>query len=260
MAETSRRQIVGGLFVAVGAFFFGFFAFIGAIIGPLAVSALIGNDADASGAWHQVTVSALPCDCLIKFGPAQSLDGSGSESDPYITKNASVPVLIGVAGVGLVTIEDENGNVIFSYNKTTPKYAEIPATLTLPEVGTYYFIAKLNGDPIMSSGKLAEIWIEYESSDTGIDVPNTGYFYFGGYAIGATKSLAAGLLSVLFFGLLWLIVILFARRRQKSAAKTAKTTKNRLRQEFNSRSLKTAKLLKSNTPKSPKNRSTKKTS
>lgn len=254
MTEVPRRQIIGGIFIAIGAFAFGILALIGVTIGPLTASALF--DADADAAYHTVSITIAPCDCLTKFTSAAPLEGSGTSDNPYISKSNTVNVVVGVSGSGLVTIEDADGNILFSYNKTDDDYADIPVTIRLgDEVGTYFLEAKLDGNPLLSGTDIPAImYIKYDSADSGIDVPNTGYIYLGNYALGATRSLAAGFLSVIVFGALWLILILATRRREADNARSARSAKNRMNQEIGSRSIKKAGLIKTKakTKKSPK--------
>jgi hypothetical protein len=162
-----------------------------------------------------VDVIVERCDCLIRFNPVPMLPGAGTAGDPYILKSNTVNVGVGVNGVGLVTIIDENGDVLFSYYKSTEGYEELPAQLTLPD-GLHRLTAQLDGDDIKWDGTGAVFYIKIGDDGSDIDVPTTGWFGRKDNISGAVRS---GVISVvLIVGLFILFAVLKKREDKRKKA------------------------------------------
>jgi len=182
--------------------------------------AVAHGETNANAAWHQVSVEAIDCDCVIKFVPQQPLPGSGTALDPFVTYNALTPIIVGVSGVGLVTIEDQHGHVLYTFNKTTDGYEELIAPVNLPDgTGMYELVVKLNGVEAIGPSVILPMFLDYR----GLLLPPTtgvagGYLYVGGYAVQTFNVLASGAL----FGMAAFLVFLIAaaRRRRREAEST----------------------------------------
>jgi len=215
-AETNRYWI-RAVAVSVVAFVLGVAIYI--LVGV----AVAHGMSRANAAWHQVTIAPVECDCVIKFVPNQPLLGSGTVIDPYITYNSQVPLVVGFTGVGLVTIEDQNGNILYTFNKVTAGYAEMIALVNLPNgLDTYELVVKVDGVEAIGPGVVLPMFLSYDLLPLRIAPPNTGagggHLYVGGYAVQTLGVLMAGLLfgSMAFF----IFFVAAARRRRREAEST----------------------------------------
>jgi len=172
----------------------------------------------ANGAWHQVTVTPGKCDCVVKFEPDPMLPGSGAESDFFIADNTTVGVKIGVNGVGYITIQDENGNVLYSYYQTSSDAIERTILITFPGVGEHKLIVKINGAEVALNGVDTELYFRVGKLPPLIPgIPNTGgYIYIAGYAVQTYSLLASGVIMATIAAFL-----LFRYRRRQHRADTS---------------------------------------
>jgi len=214
MHTTVKYYWVKAILVSAIAFALGIVAYV------LVGIAVAHGESRANAAWHQVTVRPITCDCIIKFVPEQPLAGSGTAADPYVAYNSHVPIVVGVAGAGLVTIEDQNGNVLYSYNKTSTGYEELIAPIELLDgLGLYELTVKLDGVEALGPNVISPMFIDYRMlpieppgpPDTGV----LGHLYVGGYAVQTLGALMAGLLfGTIAFGVFMMVA---ARRRRRNA-------------------------------------------
>jgi hypothetical protein len=189
---------------------------VGVALLPLAYAVPVGATEVSSGngstSWNQkVEVSVAAHEQTVNF-VATGLNGDGTSSNHYITYNAANTVQLQAAGVGLVVITDQDGNVLYTFNKTDSALATLAADINLPSgVGLYELTAYII-DPTADPNDLADpsntitvydsksIFMDYratpitpfppDTTDPGTPgVPSTGsYLYIGGYAI-ATSSI-----------------------------------------------------------------------
>lgn len=186
----------------------------------------------ASGAWQQVTVKVGVCDCITEFKPDPMLPGSGTVDDPFVSNNTSVGIAFKLNGTGKITIEDENGNVLYTYIQDVSNSPEQLATITFPNAGDHKLIIKIDGQEVSSNGVQTELYFRIGKLPPIIPdipgVPSTGaYIYIGGYAV-QTYSL---IISGVAVAILAAFILFFYRRRQhrdetkiKVKTKKARTT------------------------------------
>ncbi|MCL1839724.1 hypothetical protein FWF89_01840 [Candidatus Saccharibacteria bacterium] len=218
MRTATNRYWIKAIAVSLIAFALGVAMYI------LVGIAVANGTANANAAWQQVTIQPITeCDCVAKFVPEQPLPGSGTTADPFVTYNSRVPMIVGVEGVGLVTIEDQHGNVLWSYNKIEPTYAEFVAQVDLPDgLGLYELAVKLDGVESIGPNVTLPVFIDYRSLPLPPEPPDTGanggYLYIGGYAVQTFGVLLSGLLFgvVVFF----IFFIAAARKRKQEAENT----------------------------------------
>jgi len=205
-------------------------AFALGVVTYVSVGIIISRqEVGANAAWHQLGVRAELCDCITEFIPAQPLPGSGTLADPHITYNSRVPVLVGVSGVGLVTIEDQLGNVLWSFNKVAHGFSEFEVPIDLLNgPGLYGLSVFLDGIEALGPNVESPMWIEYRAlpvppviPPVEPDVPDTGsYLYIGGYAVQTYGVVLAGIaMAALVFG----IFVIIALKRRKQEEKEARS-------------------------------------
>jgi hypothetical protein len=125
----------------------------------------------------------------------------------YETNNSNVAVHITASGAGTITIKDQNGNVLWQYEKTTNDEEDFYPEVTLPNgVGDYTLTATITNGLGQSDSKT--IIVTY--SPTIPAPPNTGYYYFSGYAVSVTSTWTFALLLA---ALLATIIFRLARRK-----------------------------------------------
>jgi len=176
----------------------------------------------ANAAHQQISVAANDvCNCIVKFAPNPPLAGSGTEEDPFMAYNANVSLLMGLSGAGVITIEDQNGNVLLTHTKSTTAYEEVTRTVTLPAgVGLYELTIFFDGIIMHGPSVVLPMFINYEElpigpPDTGLGM---GHLYVGGYAVQTFGVLWAGFLcGAVAFGIFVLIAI---KRRKQEEART----------------------------------------
>jgi len=189
------------------------------------------GEVNANAAWHQITIQSAPCDCITEFVPVQHLPGSGTLADPYVTYNSHVPVLVGVSGMGLVTVRDQFGDVLWSFDKVTPGFTEFEVPIDLLHgLGLYSLSVFLDGIEALGPNVESPMWIDYRAlpvppkppkPPVEPDVPDTGsYLYIGGYAVQTYGATLAGVaVAALVFG----IFVIIALKRRKQEEKEARS-------------------------------------
>ena len=170
---------------------------------------------NANAAWHQIAVQPVACSCVVKFAPEQPLPGARTVSDPYITYNSWVPLVVGASGTGEIVIRDQNG-VLYNYNKTATPYAEVVAQVELSNgLGMYELTVWFDGVEGLGPDVQSPMFIEYRGLPPA--PPNTGggYLYIGGYAVQAFGVIWTGLVfGAVAFGVF--ILLAMKRRRQEA--------------------------------------------
>jgi hypothetical protein len=211
--STTTRFRVSNLLIIILAFLTGgLIYFAGAIL----YDKLTPAAAAAGQAWQQVTVQVGVCDCITIFRPQPSLSGAGLSTDPFITNNTRVDILVGVSGVGHITIADETGRVLAEFDQNFGDNPERTISIAFPNAGDQRLIIKLNGAEITANGVLSELYFRIGKLPSLIPdiklpgVPNTGYIYIGGYAVQIYSLLISGILSATAAGFL----LAAYRRRQ----------------------------------------------
>jgi len=200
------------------------------------------GELQANAAFQQITITAAECECIVKFLPEQSLPGSGTVGDPYVTYNSRVPLLVGVTGTGIVTIEDQYGHVLYTYDKTSPEYAETIAQIDLPNgLGLYALTVKLNGVAAIDGPSVrVPMFIDYRALPLPPEPPNTGglnYLYVGGYAVQTFGMIVAGILvAVVIFGI-FMIVAMRRRRQQDAHSRNNAVVGKTVKKELSARSI-----------------------
>ncbi|MCL2869612.1 hypothetical protein FWF48_02280 [Candidatus Saccharibacteria bacterium] len=128
-----------------------------------------------------------------------------------------------VRGTGLVTITDQNGNVLYTYNKTDPTEETIDAPITLTDgPGTHHMTLSLF-DPVL--GIVSDhITIIYKATvplppPTGPSAPNTGFIKIGSqeYSV-ANISLLGAIMAVLA-----IVVVVLKKQEHKQYKRVAAT-------------------------------------
>jgi hypothetical protein len=169
----------------------------------------------ARATWGEVDVVTERCDCIIKFYPSPAINnGAGTPDDPYVVDNSGVSFRVGVNGSGLITIVDENGDVLFSFNKTTSGYEEIYASLNLPdEVGGHWLKVLIDGEERWGD-EVSVLYFDFQGLGEWIDVPSTGYVYMFGYAVGTTNIFMTVVAAAVLAGSGWFMFGFLRRRRE----------------------------------------------
>ena len=227
MYAVNRFYWLKAVLVTLLAFALGVVAYV--VVGIVMTRGELRAEA-ASGGWQKVAVQARLCDCITEFIPAQPLPGSGTFEDPYVTYNSHVPVLVGVSGMGLVTVRDQFGNVLWSFDKTDPGFTEFEVPIDLAHgLGMYALSVFLDGIEALGPNVESPMWIDYRAlpvppkppkPPVEPDVPDTGsYLYIGGYAVQTYGVVLAGVaMAALVFGI-FVIIALKRRKQEEKAAK-----------------------------------------
>ena len=141
---------------------------------------------NANSGSELVQITVLGYSEIIAFS-ANNLPGSGTEPDPYITNNAGVDADVELLNPGHLVIYDQDGNILATYDKTTSGTETITLHLELLDgIGDYILTAEYSNlkDNSDIYGALS-IHIHWKAA-IGPDepqAPDTGYYYFAGYAI-----------------------------------------------------------------------------
>jgi len=234
MNAAIKHYWIKAISISLVAFALGAAVYIGV---GIAVAHGVSN---ANAAHHEITISAVECNCIVEFVPKQPLPGSGTEVDPFVTYNSRVPVIVGVTGVGVVTIEDQHGHVLYTYNHPGAAYTEIVAQIDLPDgLGLYALTVKLDGiAAIAGLDVIVPMYIDYRAlplpprpprpPDTG----GSSHLFIGGYAVQTFGMMMAGLL---FGGTMFFVFLMIAMRRRQREAESARgnaTLGKKMRREF----------------------------
>ena len=144
---------------------------------------------------------------------------------PYKTTNANFDMVLIANGIGVVTITDQNYNVLWTYNKTTDGQKTLTASVSLVgDPGSYFLTAQIVNSDLSPSSASSTLTVEYQATvivppvipDPGL--PNTGlYLKVLGRAVSFNQLLSLTIFVAPVVGLLtWLIV--FRRRQQRARA------------------------------------------
>lgn len=206
-----------------------FIAFIlGAVIyffGAIGIDKIIPSAGATSGAFQQVTVQVKGCNCITIFEPDPMLSGGGTKDNPYVSNNTHVSMGFKANGRGVITIEDENGKILYTFNQTDSNTPEQIVTIDFETVGTHKLIIKINGAETCANGVETELYFRIGKLPPIIPdiplpwlpgVPNTGYINIGGYAVQTYSLIISGVLFAIIAGFL-----LAAYRRREARNKTS---------------------------------------
>ena len=228
-----KHKVLTGIAIGTLAFLLGAFAY--------SVAAVLRSSQPAEAADVSVSVRVERCDCLVVFRPSQSLPGAGTPGDPYVVEGNKVELTVGVNGVGTITIVDENGNVLFTYVKTTEGYEDIAVHLTLTD-GEHRLTALLDGNEIKFDGTPAVQYFLVQGF--WIDVPGTGSFRLFGTEIDAKGAVKTGFVTMTVFLGLFLVFVLLKKRDEKERKAKAKTERRRAIAQINPKKIKKAGIIK----------------
>jgi hypothetical protein len=190
-------------------------ALIASYGGGLATTNVSAEGSDST----EVTVNVINSlsSIVIDVVNGQTYSGGTVETD-----NANVEVELEVSGEGLVTIADQAGTVLYSYNKTSATLERLKANFQLPDKpDSYQLTAKISGVDGTSSQTLTII---YKAAPFVPDIPlplapNSGYLSIGGYAISVIGLFIIGVVAAALAWLAWWLII--GRRRRQAKSKTA---------------------------------------
>lgn len=174
---------------------------------------------------EQIVTENKTFDSIAEFSPNPALPGSGTQEDPYISSNMRVNLTFKIDGIGKVTIEDENGTILYEYDQIVSQNPGHIVPIVFTKAGNHSLTIKVNGDDYISNvntklhfrvGKLPPIVPNIPG------VPNTGnYIYIGGYAVQTYSLLTSGMLVAILTG----VLLFFYHRYQHHNAKTTKKPK-----------------------------------
>jgi hypothetical protein len=146
--------------------------------------------------------------------------GNGTEQNPYVTYADSLDLEIALVGTGTLVVTDGDGNVIYTYVKTTAdaEMVNVPADLA-DGIGLYNFTATYsNTDNPSDIYSARTIFVQYATTPivpppvnppggdgdggSGPGTPTTGVLYVGGRAfLVRDLSLVAAAAAVIFAAL-----------------------------------------------------------
>jgi hypothetical protein len=189
-------------------------------LGAIGVDKLTPAAGAVSGGWQQVTVVvASNCDCITIFRPQPSLAGSGAPSDPFISNNTEVDMLVGVSGVGHITIEDENGDILAEFDQNFGDPPDRIVHITFPDAGGHKLIIKCDGAEVAANGVSTELYFNIGHLQPIVPdftlpgAPKTGlYIYIAGYAVQVYSLLISGAIGAV---AAWFILAAHRRRQQR---------------------------------------------
>ncbi|MDR0887290.1 MAG: hypothetical protein LBM97_01215 [Candidatus Nomurabacteria bacterium] len=122
---------------------------------------------------------------IVTFAPKNPSGGNGSLDNPYITKSSNLPLIVTVAGPGIITITDREGNVVYTFTKTTATTDTFDFSSVLSHgIGNYEFTATFtdSSDP-NTIYDVVSIYVDYQATTIiGPDAPNAGVIYIGDHA------------------------------------------------------------------------------
>lgn len=154
------------------------------------------------------------------------------------TYNSHITMELEITGEGAVSVWDQNGNLLFTYDKTTPGTEIIPVEFDLiGNPGTYIITASiLASDGIASD----QVTIIYKSipippvpptpgpggDEGGVPgAPGAGYWFINGYAVPLKGLFNIGAVLVFLAVTLWVIFFIKRRRRNDEADKATAQAK-----------------------------------
>jgi len=227
MRAVSVRYFLTATVAAVVAFGVGVAAYV--LIGI----AMARAEPMASAAHHRVSIQPVMCDCIVKFELQQPLAGSGTVDNAYVAFNAQLTFVVGAMGVGQIIIEDQNGNVLYTLDKTVARYEEYVVNVRLLDgLGSYELSASLNGLKHFGPDGPVSMFIDYRALPLPPNTGGTGYVRIGGYVVPALGVLMSGLLSGgATFGIFVMVAVGRRRREALMMARDAKVERA-LRRDF----------------------------
>ncbi len=149
------------------------------------------------------------------------------EANNVVTYNSPVHISFQAVGEGLIEITDQDGNVLFTFDKTTPGLETIETDLNLPAIGTYVLTVSIAG---VTNDASQSITVDYRAlpiippgpSEPGspgggnIGSPSTGWMiYVNGYAVPVVGVLFWIVVLALVSGLVFFVVKNRKARRAK---------------------------------------------
>lgn len=200
-----------------------FIAFIlGTVVyffGAISFDKITPSAGATSGAFQQVTVQVDSCDCITIFEPEPMLPGSGTKDSPYTSNNTRVSMGFKANGKGIITVEDENGKILYTFKQTNSNTPEQIIVIDFKTVGTHKLIIKINGEETCANGVEAELYFRIGKLPTIVPdiqlpgTPNTGYINIAGYSIQIYSLLLSGILFAILAGIL---LIVYRRREARN--------------------------------------------
>ncbi|MCL2037657.1 hypothetical protein FWG95_01475 [Candidatus Saccharibacteria bacterium] len=161
-------------------------------IALLAVVPLLGT-VSSQPAMAATTTDATQINATVNGENIFNLTVNG-ETGPVETYNSLIHVSFQAVGEGLIEITDQDGNVLFTLDKTTPGIETINTDINLPAVGIYTLTTTITGPTNVAS---QSITVDYRALPIippgpggpggpggGPGSPSTGFMiYVNGYAI-----------------------------------------------------------------------------
>jgi hypothetical protein len=143
------------------------------------------------------------------------------------TTNAKNKVTFDVQGVGLVTITDDKGDVLYQYDKVTSAPEEITADINLPgEPGEYKLTVQIASPQYGVSQDTVTLIYESAPFVPNIPgVPSTGYLKIGGFSIPISSALIWLLIVAAAGAAIWYLTNQSQNRRAPARATAKKTRK-----------------------------------
>ena len=185
------------------------------VFGLTVLIARVNQPVVATGAAQNVnvTIESDSVDIMI--------DSPKTESDgAFHTENSNFDVTVIANGAGLITIKDQNGNVLWSYNKTTNGMEKLSANITLSgNAGEYILTASITSANNSSEIAIAKLRVIYEETTviSPIFPPSTGvYLNAFGRSVSLEQILSLIIYAVIAGAIIFGIIIL-AKRRKKEA-------------------------------------------
>ncbi len=138
-------------------------------------------------------------------------------SDNYQTASDNFEVKLLAKGIGIIKITDQNGNVLWTYNKTTESEEILTAPIKLVgNPGRYILTASLTSSDASPSSVLAELTVTYIATNVipPIVPPNTGaYVKVFGRAIGLNQVISLIIYVAIISGFVGTVVYFTKRRK-----------------------------------------------
>jgi hypothetical protein len=144
------------------------------------------------------------------------------------TYNSLIHVSFQALGEGPIEITDQDGNILFTFDKTTPGLETINADINLPAIGTYVLTATITGATNTVSQSITVVYQALPIVPPGPGEPggpgspgspSTGWMiYVNGYAI----PVVGILLWLMSLAIISYLIFLVVRNRRTRRAKSAK--------------------------------------
>ena len=194
------------------------FATAGVVAGALiaGVAALPERAATATSATQEINVTVAQTPVAIAIdSPAANADGG------FSTKNSDFEMTLTVSGTGTIVIRDQNGEILWTFVKTTNGSETLTAPISLVgNPGEYVLTATMTsaGDP--SETAVATLKVVYEATNLVPSPlpPNTGYVRVFGRAVSVNQIVSLVIYCAILSGIIWAIVA--KKRKTQTAAET----------------------------------------